>query len=860
MGLLGYAQNGASILGPSEAFTSLPFRGYRERGDNSEYGWREEFVDALAGMFDVAYRRFIVASERANMLDPTFTPSVSATEWLATAHAAPTGAASQATMLDLLAFIALATYPLDQNWSVERRQAMIQVGWNLLRRKGNRVQLGAFTAAATDSGAVYAVTSPPWGFTLAVTDGEPSPGFKLSSLPGGWCYTSTSATVTRRPWLFSALRNVVEKRAFPAWSSLGIGYMQFRAGFSAVGEPVFPLNARLNLLANEHFNLWTGPGAPTSWTVDASVAVIQNSSDANRNHEFAIDPATGTSSCLEYDLTGAAAGSYSSVYQTAIPVDNQISHRFEVDYCYRQAAAPYVAKLWVQILDQTNSLYYNAATEAWQSTAIQNPISPSDTTSTRARYGFTFDLNEASDSLSGTNQIEVKVGATSDGTASSQLSYKVYRVGVFEEWSTTDEQAAGGERTLSLPLVDGIGRTNFGRTAVGAAGIVLEPANASRSEVKAWNMNGTDYALFPHHGALTARGYLCNSTWTNLAIESDDFSASWTTSNCTLTTNATVPPIVGASTNTATTLTQTGATPSISQAVVVGTGAADRYICGLYVKKITADGSTGGAATVDVELIEGATSVLRRQFTLASSSGWQLLALPASDACTGGLTLTMYVRPSTASGTPSYGVYAAYVYDVTGKPGVLYPPIGIGALSTTVRPTNLNHLAYSGANVQHPLTRRQMVTLTAGLLSLTVVPTFDGTSQPNGYIFDVGQGALQNRLSLWVTSGTLQLRLIDNAGNSYAASLTLTEKDDAAAGQTTWRRDTAIDVRARWDVNQGLYLSAGNGDASTSLSAPTTSDASLSPIYIGRNSQAANTHFDGIVTGVEVLQVGPPLP
>jgi len=825
---------GSGGAGPSELLRRLPYRGYQDPLEDGSRAWIEEWIDAIGREFDGLNDRFISAEARATLLDPTATDVHAANDYIANSTTAPALARSGDSMLDVLAFITLATYPLDGNLSTARQQQLVAIGAELLQRKGVGLALLRYLATLQESGAVYGGSTVPFQFAACLTDGEPTAGF------GSWV---SAAPEVARPWILTTAADYLAARLAPSWCLTGIGYSQFRLGFSSLEEPIFPVGATLNSLSGEHFASWTA-GVPDGWTSAGAGTLTQNSSDASINLEF-------TPSCLDLDQTAAAAGVVAGVFQNTIAVDNQRTYRLEVDYAYRQGAAPYVAKLGVEVLDFTNTLYHDGT--GWTSTPTLIPLDPTATSTTRTRFALAITWNPASSTTVGTRLAKITIKATSDGTASSQLLYRVWRAALYRQFDYADEIEAGGERTLSLPLVDAVGMSSFARIAVG--GTVLEAQDASRTSFKEFDTSAGSIPCFPYSTALTARGQLFNSAWQNLVLGSCDFGADWTTSNYTRAANDATPPIVGAGT-TCVTLLEAGATPTCSQAVVGATTAADRYVAGLLIEKVTADASTGGASVVELTLLEGAAVVMQRRFSLSSADGWQLLPLPACDALTGGAVLTFRIRTITGSAS-KFAVFGSYCYLATTRSTVLYPPIVETAIGATATIEGSYCQALNVSNIRDPLMQQPMITLARGGLNLSIIPTLGAGGVPDCYIFDVGQAATRNRLSLRVSSGALQARLCDDAMNAYSASLTLSALESPPAGSMTWRRDRLIEIRLRWDTSTGLRLSAGNGYAATSSGVPwTTSDASLGAITFGMDSIASVRHFDGIIRDVALLKCG----
>lgn len=816
----GYGQGGASGFGPSQMFDSLPWKGWRETST-----WLLEFVDACGLRLDNLYSRYGSAAARSKLLDPTVTPTDVPSQYLATSIAAGTSAPSSDTMLDVLLFIALGIYPIDSNLSVAQKQALVQVGWSALRRKGTRAQMLNLASKMTDG--IVSGWTIPQNFSIVIPDGAPSPGQGVWSPPA-----STSAIA--RPWAMNAIRQTVIQ---PAFVNFGVGYSQFRAGYSAAGEPVFAAGATLNLLKNEHFSSWTG--TPDNWT--ASGSPTQSSGAAQINYEF-------TAYACVLDQTAAGAGTGISLSQSAT-LNNALTHRFQLDYKYSNSQN--VSNLKVAITDANvdgNTYYWNATAKTWGTSVYYNVAPPS---STRTRYAFDIvpQTRTYTASAHGTKAISVQILATSDGTASTQILYTLYRVGVYESYSLPIETAAYGERTLWLPLVDAPGLATAGRSTTVP---VVVPVNASRGAVK---VISTTAAAFPYHPALSASGLACHGSWTNLIKGSTDFVTDWTAAGVTRTLAGTLSPIVGETSPTATTASVAGTSFFFSQNTgVVPTS--KTYVGGIWVKNLTADTS---ANNVELRVSSAATSfsVFR---SVTAAQGWQFVPLPPVTFGPGDVANLLF-KPnfSSASAGASFALWGAYLYDVTGKTGVQYPPVvlsPIGSTSTLAATTCTPLTNNPGANVLSPQMLRQEVSIVRGALGLTIVPMFDASSQPDGVLFDSAQTGTRNRVVLRVASGALELRRWDDSGNVWAASLTLSKAATPGAAAMTWLRDTAIVIRCAWD-DVAQQLSAGNGNAvGTKPGSWVAADTNTS-IAVGNDYLSANP-FSGILTALEVNQSGSP--
>ena len=834
MGLLGWATGGASGFGPSTVNDSLPFKGWKEIST-----WLEEAVDAVGLELDWRNLKFFRAAARASLLDPTYTPGTldPADVNIANATTAPSSAVSRDSMLDVLLYIALGYYPADTNLTVAQKQALAQVGWTALRRKGTRLQTLNLASKLTD-GVAYGWTVPPFNFSVVAPDGTPTPG------AGVWVPPNATTPAVNRPWFMLAVRRLLSNGMAPDWAALGVGYSQFRAGYSAAGETVFPASSRINLLAHEHIDAWSS-GVPVGWTQVGAGTLTQSTSAAQINWEF-----TGSAAVL--DLSSAGLGVVAGLQQQATYVNDQVVHRLQVDYAYVNAQG--VSVLLAQITDTNrdgNTYYWNPTTATWSTTSYSITLPPS---STRARFAcdVTMQASSATATVQGTTGVTLKLFATSDGTATTKTTYTLYRAGLYERFDVAIESAALGERTLWLPLGDSPGWSTAARG--GGGGVLLEPAAVDRSSYKL--ANTVTAASFPYHPALNGRGFRSHRTWTNLVKDSNLFSgANWAPASCTTATNAQLSPLVGETSPTATQLTATSVAAQIGQQVsnVAINPASRTFVAGVWVKKISAD-----ASPIKVQL--GSTTVYTTQYPLVQSQGWQLLT--AIQTFAAGDTANLFFRLQWASGsaTSSIALADAYVYEVTGTTGVLYPPVvrTVGSTPAVLNPTSCQALTASqGVNVLHPLTQRALASVVRGALGLMFVPTFNATSQPNGVIFDVGQSAAVNRVVLRVNTGALELKRWDASGNTWTASLTLTSAPTPAAGSMTWARDTAVVVRCLWDANSST-LSAGNGSAAgVKPGSWAPSDASVAVIAVGCDITSAN-QIDAHIMGIEVVQLGAP--
>ncbi len=510
-----------------------------------------------------------------------------------------------------------------------------------------------------------------------------------------------------------------------------------------------------------------------------------------------------------------------------------------------------------------------------------------------------------------TQTLQVRVGASCDGTATTQRLYNIYRVGLAEKYDSDIDAEGLGERSAWWPLRDSLGWT----VNVNGGGTIVEPVNAERNILRLTDAAGP---AFPYIPALSRRSFQCRSDYWINKVDSSNLST-WTANSCTVTANQVLSPLI----------TEAGDGPTVSKLLATGAGAYltggltgggfDSVDCiwGLWAKKVTSDetpvgtiATTAGSLTVtgtstafasawagykirvgtgdwigissvasstsltltapatsttsgafslsDIKLSLVGDETLQESFVLPNSASWQLLACPAHTFTSANVNpVSLRVGWTPYSTSAAIAVYAPYVYRVTGRPGVLYPPVepsNTGALGSACAYAITNT---SLTDILHPLRKHQLITLARGLVKMTLVPMFDGPSQTDCTILDASAAAGNNAIRLLVASGVIYARHIDNTPTTNNASLTLVKTDDPTASQVTWKRDTAIDVIMRWD-STSISLSVGGSHAATTFSAHNAVDTNVTRISIGSSRTGASC-FDGAISDIEVLQIGAPV-
>jgi hypothetical protein len=264
-------------------------------------------------------------------------------------------------------------------------------------------------------------------------------------------------------------------------------------------------------------------------------------------------------------------------------------------------------------------------------------------------------------------------------------------------------------------------------------------------------------------------------------------------------------------------------------------------------------------ADVRVALLYGSTEGGSNSFFLTVADGWQMLACPpvTLGAVAGDVGVRVYFLGQSAG---TFYTSCSYVYDVTSKTDVLYPPIAItDATTETIGPCYLNALTDNvGTDVDSELLKTALVSVSRGALSMTVVPMFGADSQPNATLLDICESTAANRLHLHVSSGSLTVTRVNAAGVSTPMTLNLTNSSEPTSSQVTWRRDTKIEILLRWDDDGTTSLSAGESNTAAALSIAPYTDTAVDTLRIGANASAANP-FDGHITDVEFIQVGTPV-
>lgn len=897
MALGGYALGGASAAGPSRAYKSLPWAGYREQS-----GWVEEFVDALAIQLDIWEQMFISTEARTNALDPSVTPSASAVACLATPTEAPTGSlVNTSTILDVLCALCGLPIPVDTNLSLDHKQRLAAVAGAVMARKATRRALMRVASVLTD-GVLFSWTTPPHQFALILPDGAPSPGYGpwcarlvpqtgtvaitsgsatltgtstaftsamegLRCVIGGTAYSiatvsgATSATLSsnavatlsgqtlklivptaQRPWILQTMRDTLRRR-FPGAFTLGIGYSQFRAGYSSAGEVVMPSGATLNQVTNEHFSAWTG-STPDGWTKAGTGTLAKKAELPEINYEF-------TDYAAQIDLTGELAGVYLQLSQTTALCNGKAPQRLEVDYAYSNTQDVATLKVWLTT-GASNEWYWDFDAEAWTTTASYAYLDPS-----ASRTRFAADIEPLTEetvtaylpteseppALIGVDHIKVNLSVISDETATTQIPYTLYRVGLYERFDTALDEAAAGERVCWRPL-ESAALASSGEAQASGSGVVLEAANAEESLLRAITSAGT----YPYHPALSGRAYRAMSSWTNLIQFSWALDSSWSASSGTLSSTVGVeyPTVPGNSVGQLAIFIPVGS-GYIQQASIVSNPSSKSYSAGVWLKGLSDLNPNG--ISVTISLLSGTTVVGSQTFDV-SSSQWTRCPLKVV-TFGGGHTSDLRMRIACSS---VFVASNAYCFDVTSKgTSVLYPPpvVTISASATASGHYYKVLSSTPGSDTLHPLYKRQQLPMARGALSLTVVPTFSA-DQPSGYILDVAAGATTNRLALRVSSGALLAQQWDSAGNTRSCSLTLTNA--VVSGQVRWLRDTAILIRLFWDSQR---LALGAGDASTEALSPGSwvPTDTQTVFNLGADRTGANG-FDGLLSNLEVFQIG----
>jgi hypothetical protein len=460
----------------------------------------------------------------------------------------------------------------------------------------------------------------------------------------------------------------------------------------------------------------------------------------------------------------------------------------------------------------------------------------------------------------GTNGVTVTIKVTCDGTETTQLqagfSYTIYRVGLYEAYSLAIEEAAEGERIEWLPLVDALGLATV--TRAGGFPLVV-PVNSDRSAYKIIT-DPTNKAAFPWHPSASGNIYRGNGAWVNLCRDSNTFAAAdWTPTNATKADNVEISPLVGEVTPTAERWTASALTPNIEQATIVANPSSKSYLAGLWVKNIS-----GTYSDVTLSLATGGTVRGSRDFTLTASQGWQLLVLPSVTFGAGDVAdLRFRISWAAAITNGQIAFAAAHVFETTAKTSILYPPVTISAptLTSTAGAVSLDATTnVTGTDVLHPLTLRNEVNLREGLITFTMIPAYEITSQPLQYLFDIGNPAtlLKNRIAMLTFGTSLALLVYDNPGNSASIILVATSNPNPPAGSFTWQRDVAVDVRVRWTANGAIYMSAGNGSLSSAAPAWVPLQSALQQIRIGSSVGAPANFWDGYIKNFQIIQVGAP--
>ena len=834
----GYGSSGSA--GPSAAFLNLPAK-YKQLD-----GWFEDFMNAMGLDWDVLNAEFISAAARANLLDPTYTPTRDATASLATGTEAPTDAATAATVLDLMLSAVGAEYPVSSNLTTEEKQALVYAMAAALQRKGTRISTGD-VAAKVAGGAVDAASSSLLYGSVIVPDGYPSPGW------GDWV-PATASTAQKRPWLFETIRALLQ-RIYPACSELGVGYSQFRAGYSAAGEPALATGAQMSLTTNGNFATWTGGAGtnPDNWSPSAYTAGTCDklTAQTGTNWEF-------TDYAAQLNLTGVAAGSGRELLQTVTIRDANIEHSIEVDYEYSNAQNASVLQMSVAMPTENGSVRLDQSGE-WDSNQINLAtilLPPGDG---RRKFRITFTVPTVGTVITSpqfptsklvvapnSNKIQISLRVISDGTPTTQDTFQIYAIQVYELWSKDRQLAAQGERTLWAPFMGGT-QGNVTSSVTAYSGTFFFPINAERNRLLEAR---TSHAVTAYHPALSGFGLMSVDPfgWTN-RVDDGYTLASWTLGSCSASTNATSAPIyeeeiAGITSATVFTASSTGAYVQTTSSSAGGS--AVRWMAGVWVKKISPD-----TDFTDVTLSFFGVAKSSTPYTIRQADGWRLLSIPAlSDT---NATQTFRISWGAAFASGQLAIWGPHVYELgVANLTAQYPPVmirsGTGADAAIAGLVNVLSTSTTGTDVYDPQMKFRMVSVTRGAVYFKVVPTFTPVSGLDGVLFVAGASDTANKIQIDIAGTTLYVRHYDGSAN-YSASVSI-------AG---WQRDQAYEVRASWNAATGLSLTAGG--VSASASAPggfAPSEASVNRIRLGCN-YGGTAQYNCLIADLEVTQIGEPI-
>jgi len=886
MAIGGYGEGGASYGGRASTVDLVPYRGYRDQEP-----WVEELLNALGAQWDIWDGLFCAAEARVAALTPTATPPGEASDYLATPLEAPLLAPSQDTLLDMLLFLAGVPWPVDGNVTLETRQALAAEFGAALLRKGNRRELLRIASILTD-GPVLSWTQPPDNFSIVIPDGSPSPGHgswcaRVLPLAGSGAMVAASGILTGtatafhagmvgsrllfngtayavlgytdpthltlspvapttgsalplylvleplgRPWILDVMRRTLEPLYSKA-SVLGIGYAQFRAGYSAAGEVVMPVGSRISLVSNEHFSSWTA-GVADSWTVSGSGGSYGSTVLAPEiNREFSDYAAV-------INLSGVAMGGYRQLSQAVTGLDYRLPWRFELDYQYRNDQV--VNVLEVQIYDVLGAAFYDASTATWVPGETWNTAPGS---ASRTRYAIDLGVNPAGgvDDLPPSSSLVLRLRMRSDETGTTQLSYVIYRCAFYQCYSYEEEQLAAGERTLWVPY----GRVVESESYFAGTGKQVVPYDAAEAELYLSD-TATQNA---YHPALSGPALRTFSGWLNLLLNSRlATTTGWTLGTAT----ASTTPGPYATPANATLVTPTGASGYLEQTDIVSDPSGGRYACGVWLQcasgTLDVDVSLrSGAAILNEVSIGGVLQGYTQRFTVTPE--WRRYAL--RNVAAGAASNPLGLRFAAAA---PFAAACAYCYPTSSKaPSAMRPPVFVSETLTTATSGRLYGNVYRAAgSVLDANTLRPLISLQRGALSFTVVPVFS-KDQPTATLLDlcVAGVVITNRLTLRVSGGILTASQRDAAGLTRSCSLTLSA--GAGGGRVQWVRDTAILVRLFWDA-ESLMLGAGDGNAqATSPVGWVATDAGLDSLTLGGRYDGGET-MDGYFTNLEAFQIG----
>jgi len=395
-----------------------------------------------------------------------------------------------------------------------------------------------------------------------------------------------------------------------------------------------------------------------------------------------------------------------------------------------------------------------------------------------------------------------------------------------DDVDVTDSDASAGNEVSAVGSTDGGGNTNWSFAAA-----VVGDVNSGRIE---------------------ANGLLVEDTGTNLCLQSEDFSTTWTTSRVTISTDSVSGPDGNSTADTIVASTNDNAGHFSQQAITFA--ATTQYTVSVYVKRSTTDWvairtnlsdsyvgawfdlSDGTKGTVDagiddttIEAVPGAT-------------GWYRISLTDTSVTGGSLNIRLHVCD--ADNSTDYVQTGEEVYAWGGD-------VKVGGTLTSYVPTTTGTVERYFDNIEYDNRNEEIVAGIEGAILVEYVPLYDIALENNSTHYVIAAG---------VDADDLIGIYWDQASGEYKFQVRVSGTNQAlVGGGGTAARGVSQTLGITWKANEvrGFVdgVQVGVTDSSATVPALDSSVLVLGNTTPAAAATSANGHIKNVKTWKRALTV-----